>query len=65
VKRIVWLSTSTMLLACTSIAQAVARGAPGDCIHKHDPEANLPASKASHVIHATRSGRKVAIRVIY
>ncbi len=63
--RIVWLSTRTMLLACGSVAEAVAKGKPGDHIIRHDPEANAPAGLPAYLIHATRTGRKVAIRLRY
>lgn len=60
---IVWLSTSTMLLACHSLTNACFRGAPGDLIYQHDREANRVASKPSHKIVATRKGGKRAVRL--
>jgi len=59
----IWLSTSTMLLACHSLANACFRGAPGDLIYQHDREANLMAGKPSHRIVMSRNGKKRAVRI--
>lgn len=61
--RMVWLSTLTSLRVCSSIAQAVALGKPGDHVHAMSTDGVQPAAKASHVIRATKSGRKVAVRL--
>ena len=61
--RMVWLSTLTSLRVCSSIAQAVALGKPGDHVHAMSTDGVQPAAKASHVIMETKSGRKVAVRL--
>jgi len=62
-KTMVWLSTHTSLRICSTIAQAVAFGTPGDHIHAMAVDGVQPAAKASHIIRATRTGRKIASRL--
>jgi hypothetical protein len=61
--KIVWLSTTTATLACHSLKNACAQGAPGDLIHQHDREADAMASRASHRIVSTRTGKKRLVRI--
>ena len=61
--KMVWLSTLTSIRVCSSVAQAVALGAVGDHVHAMSTDGVQPAAKASHVIRATKSGRKVAVRL--
>jgi hypothetical protein len=60
---LVWLSSSTRLMACHSIGNAVHNGNPGDFIHQHDRDADKPASFPSHKIVISRNGKKRAVRV--
>lgn len=62
-RRMVWLSTPTTLRVCSSVAQAVTLGAPGDHVHADDADGLRPAARPSHVIRATRTGRKIAVRL--
>ncbi len=62
-KNMVWLSTLTSLRVCSSVANAVAIGNPGDTLLAHDREANAPAALPSYRIVASRSGKKRAVRL--
>lgn len=61
---IYWLSTPTMLRACTTIANAVAIGNAGDLIHRNREDGSSgPAAHATHRIYVTKAGRKIALKI--
>lgn len=70
--RFVWLSTSTKLMVCHSLANACHNGAAGDFVYQRCSECERceagdrcgrMAGKPSHVIRETSGGRKIAVRL--